>query len=460
MSDRSSGTYHVGRSTISIIFGDLTTSDAEVLVSSDDCYLSAGGGVSQALVQKCGMPYSGELSKHGWPQVTADRLPVAGDVVVTGAGNHPARYVFHAISLAPQMDAPPHEVTVRRACRRVMELLPMVGCRRVAFSCIGTGHARMDPRVAGEQMAAVLVSVLLDADEAYEVELYLMDRWFNRGNADRFFASFEECVSRTLALGVSGAGEDRSLTPPTDPASPAKERERARRFDIYTMLRRLDQRRDELDTSLLEVLFATDTDASPLEELQRQLETVHRLREIYEAELVLPANPAYVEAGSVFLSSTWQDLQRYRAEAKRVIEASGLSFIGMEQFMPAGVAPVDLIRKEVNRAAVYVGLLGSRYGFVDPALGFSMTELEYRQAVAARKPRHVFVMGDDTAVPLCHVERDPEGVRKLAEFRQRVLKENTVLFFSDPLDLGRKLAATLGGVGSIRQEKENEKEKE
>jgi hypothetical protein len=319
----------------------------------------------------------------------------------------------------------------------------MVGCRRVAFSCIGTGHARMDPRVAGEQMAAVLVAMLLDTAESYEVQLYLMDRRFNVGTAAKFYASFEDCVQRTLALDVSGSGEDRSLTPPSAPASPLRDREPARRFDIYTMLLRLNRRRDELDSALHDALGTSESEAGALDELRRQLESVVRLHEIYQAELVLPADSKPVEARSVFLSSTWQDLQPYRAEARRVIEELGLGFIGMERFMPAGIAPVDLIRNEVNRAEVYVGLLGSRYGFVDPALGFSMTELEYGQAVAARKTRHVFVMSEETPVPLCHVERDPDGLRKLEEFRRRVLRENTVLFFSDPADLGKKLEATL-----------------
>ena len=69
-----SRTYKVGRSRITLKFGDITSSKAEVLVSSDDYLLSMGGGVSAA------------LRRHGGPGVRADASKMVpaklGDVVV------------------------------------------------------------------------------------------------------------------------------------------------------------------------------------------------------------------------------------------------------------------------------------------------------------------------------------------------------------------------------------------
>jgi hypothetical protein len=42
-------TYTVNGSTITLRFGDITASKAEVLVGSDDGWLSRGGGVSMAI---------------------------------------------------------------------------------------------------------------------------------------------------------------------------------------------------------------------------------------------------------------------------------------------------------------------------------------------------------------------------------------------------------------------------
>ena len=44
-----SRTYQFGHSRLTVQFGDISTSQAEVLVSSDDRYLTMGGGVSAAI---------------------------------------------------------------------------------------------------------------------------------------------------------------------------------------------------------------------------------------------------------------------------------------------------------------------------------------------------------------------------------------------------------------------------
>jgi O-acetyl-ADP-ribose deacetylase (regulator of RNase III) len=442
-----SRTYRVGRSTITLVFGDITATRAEVVVSSDDCFLSMGGGVSDSIGRAAGPAYRRDGQKIARPHPANVRRRAPGEVVVTSAGELGARYVLHAITRAPRSSISP-EAIVRQACQRVMQLLPLLGCRSVAFPSVGTGFAGIDPVVAAEQMAAVLVRALLETDEEYEVELYLMDRWINPGAAASFFPAFEEYVTTTLALAVLESDGSRSLSPPAEPApGAAADREAGRRFDIYSMLRRLDERRDELDAQVQAAMAEPPPDApETLRRLTGQLESVARLRRIYESELVLPLRESEVQRGSVFLSSTWEDLKEYRCCARAVIDRLRLRFIGMEEFPPSGTAAVDLIRQEVNRAEAYVALIGMRYGSVDPALGFSMTELEYRQAVASRKPRHVFVMSDRARAPIAMIEKDPDRFRKLVEFRNRILKENTVSFFDDAEDLERQVETTLSRV--------------
>ena len=71
--------YEVGRSKITLLFGDITTSQAEALVSSDDYLLSMGGGVSAA------------IRRVGGPRVAADASKMVparvGDVIVSTAGD-------------------------------------------------------------------------------------------------------------------------------------------------------------------------------------------------------------------------------------------------------------------------------------------------------------------------------------------------------------------------------------
>ena len=52
-------------------------------------------------------------------------------------------------------------------------------------------------------------------------------------------------------------------------------------------------------------------------------------------------------------------------------------------------------------------------------------------------------MGDDASISPAMVERDPVAFARPAEFRDRVLKENVVVFFTDPDDPARKLDVSL-----------------
>src|SRR3954447_2647749 len=100
MTNRGSGpvdhhrTYQVGSSTLSLRFGDILTSDAEVLVSSDDYMLSMGGGVSASIAAAAGTALELDVTKAVPRQL--------GDVVVTTAGALAARYVFHVITIGPR----------------------------------------------------------------------------------------------------------------------------------------------------------------------------------------------------------------------------------------------------------------------------------------------------------------------------------------------------------------------
>jgi len=107
----------------------------------------------------------------------------------------------------------------------------------------------------------------------------------------------------------------------------------------------------------------------------------------------------------------------------------------MEEFRAAPEPPAVLIRREVERAERYVGVLGWRYGAVDESSGFSMTELEYQQAVTSKKPIHFFVMDTSTTITGDMLEQDPDRYRKLLEFRARVLKSHVAGMFTDLDDL-------------------------
>jgi O-acetyl-ADP-ribose deacetylase (regulator of RNase III) len=83
--------YVIGNSSITVIFGDITKSSAEVIVSSDDYMLSMGGGVSRAIRNACG--------SQVWNDAVKMIPAKLGDVVITSAGDLDAKYIFHAITI-------------------------------------------------------------------------------------------------------------------------------------------------------------------------------------------------------------------------------------------------------------------------------------------------------------------------------------------------------------------------
>lgn len=122
--------YHFGASRLVIRFGDITSSTAQVLVSSDDSYLTMGGGVSAALLRAGGQVIALDATK----KVPAD----LGDVVVTTVGSLPAQYIFHAVTLDLDADEKSDTKVFGQVMRRSLQLLDALRLRSIAFPSRGS----------------------------------------------------------------------------------------------------------------------------------------------------------------------------------------------------------------------------------------------------------------------------------------------------------------------------------
>jgi O-acetyl-ADP-ribose deacetylase (regulator of RNase III) len=418
-----SRTYHVGPSRISLVFDNILNSKAQVLVSSDDYMLSMGGGVSAAIRITAGSALTSEAQKA---------VPAkAGDVVVTSGGGLKARYVFHAVTIGLGKHGLEPGMIVRQATQKAMRLLPMLNCRSIAFPAIGTGAAGIPFETTAAEMAGALIAGLLESPYPLEVDLFL-----GRATADveHFFNVFEAFAADKLGLLTTRSAATLALQPPSD----------ERGGQASAMLRHLDARRNELEARLLPALEpGAAVDPAGIQKLRSQLAEVQELRRGYEAGNAGVPAPEPARSDSVFVSSTSNDLQPYRQAVEKVVSGLGLKFIGMEDFGASAEAPATLIRRKVDESDHYVGIIGMRYGYVDPGSGLSMTELEYRQAVASRKDIFLFVMDKDAPITAGMVETDPQGYAKLLEFRGRIMKAHTCGLFNGPEDLSKKVGRTL-----------------
>ena len=105
--------YQFGNCTLTLEFGDITSSQADVIVSSDDYMLTMRGGVSAAIRRVGGEAVMIDAAKK-----TPANL---GDVIVTTAGNLHAAYVFHAITIGPHGRAEDPKSVLKKTMQRCFE---------------------------------------------------------------------------------------------------------------------------------------------------------------------------------------------------------------------------------------------------------------------------------------------------------------------------------------------------
>jgi O-acetyl-ADP-ribose deacetylase (regulator of RNase III) len=182
-------TYLVGKSNLTLEFGDITTSNADVLVSSDDAYLTMGGGVSAAILRAAGRQIKTDTSK-----MVPAKL---GDVVLSTAGALSAKYIFHAVTIGEGTMS--HDEVVKNTTHQCIKLMTVLKMSSIAFPAIGAGLAGFTLETVASTMADVIVDELRSSDTPLSITIYLFDRFGKMEETD-YIQFFEEVAVRTRAL--------------------------------------------------------------------------------------------------------------------------------------------------------------------------------------------------------------------------------------------------------------------
>jgi O-acetyl-ADP-ribose deacetylase (regulator of RNase III) len=441
-------TYRFGESTLTLRFGDIAQADAQVIVSSDDSYITMGGGVSASILRVGGEAIALDASK---------KVPAPlGDVVVTTAGALPAQYVFHAITIGPNPEQLSHTAIVERVTRRCMQMLDGLQLSSIAFPAIGAGVAGFAYEDVAVTMAEVIADCLRRRDVHTEATIYLFDRLEQMKEMD-FLRFFEEFAARSPRIAEQATQEPQSTPEPKstvlDLATETEEEYKRRRIhNVRRLLAQLEDQRAKLEQKLISLLGKA---GGEIEQVRRSLKDNQELRLQYLAELrsFTDSQPTASETGmgsaapslTIFVSSTYKDLVEYRTQAKDTISRAEMFFRGMEHFgaSPGGSAPAALIVEEVKKADAYLGIFGVRYGSIDPVTGLSMTELEFREAESSKKQMLLYVIHEDTPVAVGHVETDPESQKKLNALKAYIMGRYVAYAFRSVDDLGRQVLSDL-----------------
>ena len=142
---------------------------------------------------------------------------------------------------------------------------------------------------------------------------------------------------------------------------------------------------------------------------------------------------------SLFISSTFADLERHRFLVREALAKLDFGSKAMEHFGALPDTPKEECLRLVRSAQAFVSIVGMRYGHVDLATGKSLTELEYEEAQAMHLPTLIYLINEDNHPVLPkHVETGP-AAEKLSTFKSHLKQSHVVNNFSSPEDLTAKV---------------------
>jgi len=138
---------------LSVVLGDITTTEVDAIVNAANSSLMGGGGVDGAIHRAGGMSILAECRQIVGRQGGCD----PGEAVITGAGQLLARYVIHAVGPIWTGTRPAaHDATLASCYTTSLDLAAANGVRTIAFPNISTGVYRFPKeRAAGVALGAV-----------------------------------------------------------------------------------------------------------------------------------------------------------------------------------------------------------------------------------------------------------------------------------------------------------------
>lgn len=194
--------YTFNKSTLTVKFGNILDTQAEVIVSSDDCYVTMGGGVSRAILLAGGMSIIKDAQKM---------VPVPlGDVLVTTAGKlEHQKYVYHCITIDKKrrMQISAQQVTeedvlnhlLQHAVDKCFQLMQAMDITSIAFPAVGAGAAKIPIQKVIEQMSIAIARNLGNTNKLLNVELYLYDIYSLYSESD-YITLFESLAAKAALL--------------------------------------------------------------------------------------------------------------------------------------------------------------------------------------------------------------------------------------------------------------------
>jgi O-acetyl-ADP-ribose deacetylase (regulator of RNase III) len=168
----------IGRTTVSLVAGDLTKQDVDAVVNAANSSLMGGGGVDGAIHRAGGPAIIDDCRKI----VAAIGRLETGKAVITTGGDMPARFVIHTVGPVWHGGEGGEPRLLADAYRNSLSLAESEGLKTVAFPSISTGIYGYPMEEAARVALATIEEYLKDGSELKEVRIVLfgdaaVDEW-------------------------------------------------------------------------------------------------------------------------------------------------------------------------------------------------------------------------------------------------------------------------------------------
>jgi O-acetyl-ADP-ribose deacetylase (regulator of RNase III) len=157
--------FHVGKTRIRLVQGDITNMETDAIVNAANSSLMGGGGVDGAIHRRGGPAILEECKKirtTEWPQ----GLPT-GKAVITGAGNLKSKHVIHTVGPVWHGGKHGEPELLTQAYRNSLKLAASKGLKTIAFPSISTGAYRYPLKYAC-QIALKTIKEFLEKEDSLD----------------------------------------------------------------------------------------------------------------------------------------------------------------------------------------------------------------------------------------------------------------------------------------------------
>ncbi len=176
----------LGPCRMELVQGDITQQHVDAIVNAANSALAGGGGVDGA-IHDVGGPSIMEETQTKFPAGC-----LTGSAVATGAGNLPARFVFHAVGPIWKGGRNNEAELLAGACRACLKLAVEHGCESIAFPAISAGAYGYPLDMA----AANLVKTTMDFVRWHQKPSLVRFVLFDQGTFGAFARAVEAVVPK------------------------------------------------------------------------------------------------------------------------------------------------------------------------------------------------------------------------------------------------------------------------